>query len=77
MDPIIRKALTWTMLGMAFLLFVFTLFDLNSGEGSLSSWLSLVGWAVVMGICGWILSASRSEDLGGEPSDDAELTGGS
>ena len=66
MDPLIRKALTWTMLGLAVLLFCFTGADLAAGANETSMWLSLLGWAAIVGICWAILAQGSRKDGSGK-----------
>lgn len=65
MDPLIRKALTWTMLGLGVMLFCFCGLDLASGARELSIWMSLVGWAAVVGICWAILAKGANKTAAG------------
>lgn len=55
MDPAIRQALTWTILGIAVVLSGFTIMDLGSGSSSTALWISLGAWPLVAFLAGWIL----------------------
>ncbi len=64
MDPAIRQALTWSILGIAVVMFVFTVADLSAGPASTAMWIGAGAWLLTGGIAGWILRANpyRSED---------------
>lgn len=55
MDPAIRQALTWVILGLALIMTVFTWADISSGTSSTAMWISGGAWPITAGIAGWIL----------------------
>lgn len=55
MDPAVRQALLWTVLGVAVVLAGFTILDVASGVRSTALWISLVAWPLVAVLTGWIL----------------------
>lgn len=55
MDPAVRQALTWSTLGLAVILTLFTWVDLSEGTPSTAMWLNAVAWPLVAAISGWIL----------------------
>lgn len=58
MDPAIRQALLWTILGLGVVLTGFTLFDVASGAQSTALWVGLVAWPLVVVLSGWILKGT-------------------
>ncbi len=58
MDPAIRQALLWTVLGVGVVMFGFTGFDVASGVRSTALWIALLAWPVVIFATGWILKAN-------------------
>ena len=61
MDPVVRKALLWVLLGSAVLMTGFTGLDLASGVASTALWLALFFWPLVVAICWWILASDKSK----------------
>ena len=70
MDSLMKKALTWVMLGSAVLMFGFTIFDVASGTQSTALWLSLLFWPLIIAICWWILASEKPEKTSSLSSDD-------
>lgn len=50
MDESIRKALTWVVFGISFLMVGYTAMDLNSAPPSTGLWLGLFGWLIMLAI---------------------------
>lgn len=53
-DPI-RLALTWFMLGVAFIMTGFTGADLASGDQATSLWIGMAAWPVTAIISGYLI----------------------
>lgn len=57
MDPAIRTALTWVVLGIGAVMTGFTALELGSGTTSTALWLGMILWPLLVIINGWILWA--------------------
>ena len=64
MDPAIRQALTWTILGISVVMTLFTWVDLSEGSAGTATWISGFAWPLVGVISGVILRKDpfRSSD---------------
>lgn len=67
MDPAIRQALLWTIVGVGVIMTGFTALDVGSGASTTALWIGVVAWPLVTVIAGWILKKNPYRGKGTKP----------